>query len=242
MTTATRFNRFLANLTLTADQQADAKTKYDGVAGKLHSHYYSTAFTGGTRKLIGSYGKGTAVRPPRDVDILFLLPKSVYDQYNTYTGNAQSQLPQAVRKVLLEKYPATAIRGDGQVVVVPFPNGHPVELLPGWRTTKDQFLVPNTHDGGHWPLLGDEARSSDNLSRLGTHPTRRQPGDRRPDGQAWLRPARRDTGDLRRCPAAPYRLRHLPLCRRPALLVLPPAFGHPTCAGSGGVAFQRRRR
>lgn len=157
MTTATRFNRFLVNLALTADQKADAKTKYDGVAGKLHSHYYTTPFTGGTRKLIGSYGKGTAVRPPRDVDILFLLPKSVYDQYDAYTGNAQSQLLQAVRKVLLEKYPATGIRGDGQVVVVPFTNGHSVELLPGWRTTKDQFLVPNTHDGGHWQVVDHDA-------------------------------------------------------------------------------------
>lgn len=157
MTTATRFTRFLTNLALTADQKADAKTKYDGVAGKLHSHYYTTPFTGGTRKLIGSYGKGTAVRPPRDVDILFLLPKSVYDQYNAYTGNAQSQLLQAVRKVLLEKYPATGIRGDGQVVVVPFTNGHSVELLPGWRTTKDQFLVPNTHDGGHWQVVDHDA-------------------------------------------------------------------------------------
>jgi len=64
------------------------------------------------------------------VDILFLLPKSVYDKYNAYTENAQSQLLQAVRKVLLEKYSATAIRGDGQVVVVPFRNGHTVELLP----------------------------------------------------------------------------------------------------------------
>jgi tRNA nucleotidyltransferase (CCA-adding enzyme) len=81
MSTSSRLSKFLANLTITSDQRADAQTKSDGVAGKLHSHYYGTTFTGSTRKLIGSYGKGTAVRPPRDVDILFLLPAAEYERW-----------------------------------------------------------------------------------------------------------------------------------------------------------------
>jgi hypothetical protein len=157
MTTDSRFSRFLANLTLSSDQLADAQTKYDGVAKKLHDHYYTTTFSGSTRKLIGSYGKGTAVRPPRDVDILFLLPSSEYDRYKKHTGNAQSQLLQAVRQVLLTKYSSTAIRGDGQVVVIPFSNGHTVELLPGWRSTNGKFIVPNTHDGGSWQTVDHDA-------------------------------------------------------------------------------------
>lgn len=157
MTTSSRFIKFLTNLTVTSDQRADAQTKYDGVAKKLHSHYYSDTFSGGTRKLIGSYGKGTAVRPPRDADILFLLPAPEYDRYKKYSGNAQSQLLQAVRAVLLEKYSSTNIRGDGQVVVVPFQNGHSVEVLPGWLTTNEKYLVPNTHDGGHWQTVDHDA-------------------------------------------------------------------------------------
>jgi hypothetical protein len=31
----------------------------DGVAGKLHSHYYGSTYNGGTKRLIGSYGKRT---------------------------------------------------------------------------------------------------------------------------------------------------------------------------------------
>jgi hypothetical protein len=157
MSTSSRFERFLANLALTSDQLKDAQTKYDGVAKKLHDHYYSASFTGSTRKLIGSYGKGTAVRPPRDVDVLFLLPSTLYERYKNRSGNAQSQLLQEVRNVLLEKYTSTAIRGDGQVVVVPFSNGHSVELLPGWRTTNQKFLVPNTHGGGHWQTVDHDA-------------------------------------------------------------------------------------
>ena len=123
--------------------------------------------------MIGSYGKGTAVRPPRDVDILFLLPASEYERYKKYTGNAQSQLLQAVRAILLEKYPSTNIRGDGQVVVVPFSNGHSVEVLPGWRSTTDKFIVPNTHNGGSWQTVDHDAEiaqveSSDSRSKGNT--------------------------------------------------------------------------
>ena len=157
MTTSDRFTTFLRNLTITSDQRDDAQTKYDGVAKKLHSHYFTSAFSGDTRKLIGSYGKGTEVRPPRDVDILFLLPSTVYERYKTRSGNAQSQLLQEVRNVLRERYPSTDIRGDGQVAVIPFQNGHSVELLPGWRTTDKKFLVPNTHDGGHWQTVDHDA-------------------------------------------------------------------------------------
>ncbi len=173
MSTSKRFTRFLANLNLTAEQLNDAQTKYDNVAKKLHSHYFTTPFTGSTRKLIGSYGKGTAVRPPRDVDILFLLPKATWDRYQSRTGNRQSQLLQEVRGILQERYPATSIRGDGQVVVVPFRNGHSVEVLPGWRTNNDKYFVPNTHDGGRWQTVDHDAeinyiRDSDERSNGNT--------------------------------------------------------------------------
>jgi hypothetical protein len=173
VSTAARFTRFAANLELTSDQRADAQTKYDGVANKLHTHYHGTTFTGSTRKLIGSYGKGTAVRPPRDVDVLFLLPSTVYERYKARSGNVQSQLLQEVRSVLQDRYPSTSIRGDGQVVVVPFQNGHTVELLPGWRSTDKKFLVPNTHDGGHWQTVDHDAElaqveSSDRRSKGNT--------------------------------------------------------------------------
>ena len=36
------------------------------------------------------------------------------------------------------------------MVVVPFDNGHSVELLPAWRLTSGKYLIPNTHGGGSW--------------------------------------------------------------------------------------------
>jgi hypothetical protein len=158
MSTSSRFDKFLSNIGLTADNRADAQTKYGGVAKKLHSHYYGTTYDGSTKLLIGSYGKQTGVRPPRDVDLLFLMPFHDYARFTNYKGNGQSALLQEIRSVLQEKYTTTEkIRGDGQVVVVPFKNGHTVEVLPAWRSKSKQFIIPNTHDGGSWKIVDHNA-------------------------------------------------------------------------------------
>jgi hypothetical protein len=164
--TGTRFNRFIRNIEVTPDEQSDAKGKVERVGSKLHSRYYDTVFTGSTAMIIGSYGKGTQVRPPRDVDILFLMPFVEYQRYDAYNGNGQSALLQAVRQILRERFPTTDIRGDGQVVVVPFSGGHTLEVLPAWRSNS-KFLVPNTHDGGHWNVVDHQAEF-DNISASDT--------------------------------------------------------------------------
>lgn len=158
MGTSSPFDQFLSNIRLTAGDREDAKQKYDGVAGKLHSHYYSSTYTGSSKLLIGSYGKGTAVRPPRDVDILFLMPHEQYARFDSYSGNGQSALLQEIKSVLQERYPTTdKIRGDGQVVVVPFQNGHTVEVLPAWTSRNGKYIIPNTHDGGSWKVVDHNA-------------------------------------------------------------------------------------
>jgi hypothetical protein len=150
MSTSSRFDSFLRNIKITASDLEDAQRKVSGVAGKLHSHYNGTTYDASTRMLIGSYGKQTQVRPPRDVDILFLMPLEQYQRFDSYQGNGQSALLQSVKSILSTRYPSTDVRGDGQVVVVPFSDGHTVEVLPAWRTTDKKFRVPNTHDGGSW--------------------------------------------------------------------------------------------
>ncbi len=158
MDVGTRFKRFLNNISLTADDREDAKRKYDGVAGKLHGYYYpTTTYNGSTKLLIGSYGKSTAVRPRRDVDVRFLMPSDQFSRYDSHIGNGQSQLLQDIKEILKQRYPATDIRGDGQVVVVPFTSGHTIELLPAWKLTNGKYRIPNTHGGGSWKTVDHTA-------------------------------------------------------------------------------------
>src|SRR4030067_795296 len=107
-----KFNRFLSNIQLTDAQIADAQSKHEGIRKALRNYYYQPGYTGTISILIGSYGKKTACRPPTDVDILFIIPPHLYEQYNNASYNGQSQLLQDVKSVLKATYPNTDMRGD----------------------------------------------------------------------------------------------------------------------------------
>lgn len=145
------FVEMLRRLRLTKNQRADAKTKYDGVAKKLHQAFYETTYDGSTKLLIGSYGKKTNIRPPGDVDLLFKIPAETYEQYFNHEGNGPSALLQKIREVLGTKYTATEkIAAWGKVVLVEFAdNTHNIELLPGYEVD-GVFMIPNSENGGTW--------------------------------------------------------------------------------------------
>lgn len=115
-----RFDLFHRNLSLTSLQQQDAPTKRSGVIGCLNRHYYGTSSATDNSFMIGSWGKGTAIRPPRDIDLYFLLPVNVYHRYQLYRAYRQSAFLQEVKDVFASANPDTDMRCDGQVVVVRF--------------------------------------------------------------------------------------------------------------------------
>src|SRR5258708_2483596 len=123
------FSTFIANLDLTAAQHDDARTKANNVGRRLHAWYYGGNYELASLLLVGSYGKGTATRPPTDVDTLFKLPVDVFYRVEKLAGNKQSKLLQEVRGVLLSTFPSTNLRADGQVVLVPF-DSYTIELAP----------------------------------------------------------------------------------------------------------------
>jgi Second Messenger Oligonucleotide or Dinucleotide Synthetase domain len=154
-----RFKAFLDNLAITSAQREDGETKQAGVRACLNRHFYGYSSDTANSLLIGSWGKTTRVRPSRDVDILFLLPDAVYWRYQQRSGNRQSDLLQEVKNVLLVTYPQTSMRGDGQVILIPF-NQTPVEVAPGFRCTDGNILVCDTNDGGSYKVSTAQAEES----------------------------------------------------------------------------------
>jgi hypothetical protein len=92
------------------------------------------------------------------VDLLFLLPPAVYHRFQQRDGNRQSQLLQEVKNVLAATYSQTRMRGDGQVVVVPF-NTTPIEVVPGFRCQDGSIIVCDTNDGGRYKTCTAEAEA-----------------------------------------------------------------------------------
>jgi len=156
MTTDARFKRLLENLTLTDAQKADGETKHRGVRKCLNAHYYSSGSETANSLLVGSWGKATRIRPPRDIDVLFQLPYSVYQRFEQRPGNKQSQLLQEVKSVLEKTYPITKMRGDGQVVVVQF-GSYAVEVVPAFALDGGGYWICDTNGGGKYKKTDPDA-------------------------------------------------------------------------------------
>lgn len=151
-----RFQEFNQNLQPTRIQFNDAATKYNNVCKCLNQHYYGINSATDNSILIGSWGKGTEVRPPRDIDLYFVLPVAVYNRFNAYTGNKQSALLQEVKTVLQKTFSTTSMRGDGQVVLVGF-STFDVEVVPAILLTDGRYWICDTHDGGSYTVSNPSA-------------------------------------------------------------------------------------
>lgn len=127
----------------------DINTKYSRICKKLNKYYYQSESDKENSKPVGSIGRGTAIKGVSDLDMLFEIPKETFDKFNAYASQGQSQLLQEVKKVLIDSYPSSNIKGDGQVVVINFSSQH-VEILPAYFIGTDTYKFPDTKDGGVW--------------------------------------------------------------------------------------------
>jgi len=147
-----RFEAFLSNLKLTTNQRADGEKKFAGVVACLNTAYYGHKSTTANAFYIGSWAKDTHVRPPRDVDLYFVLPYEVYARFEGYAAsvNKQSALLQEVKAKLAATYGATEIRGDGPVVLAGFWS-YDLEIVPAFKLQEDRaYWVCDTKNGGSY--------------------------------------------------------------------------------------------
>jgi len=144
-----RFTQFDSELALTPRQQEDGLTKAGGVVGCLNRQYYDSDSRTDHSFFIGSWGKNTAGRPPRDVDLYFLLPVDVYHRLQQHIWNRQSALLQEVKNVIAETYPGTDMSGDGQIVLVKF-GSYNVEVVPAFLLTSGKYWICDTKNGGSY--------------------------------------------------------------------------------------------
>ena len=150
-----RFKALQANLALQATTIEDANTKVQGVIKTLNRNFRGESIVG-HYVVAGSWGKNTAIHPPTDIDLCFILPVEIYHRYNAYSGNKQSQLLNHVKNVLSTTYSQTAIRQDGQVVVVGF-NSITVEVVPSFLATDRGLITCDTNNGGRWKQVDPQA-------------------------------------------------------------------------------------
>lgn len=171
-----RFKGFLENIALTDNQIQDGETKYKGVVSCLNAAYWDHNSEALNSLLIGSWAKETRIRPPRDVDLYFILPVDVYHRFESYQGNKQSALLQEVKSKLLAAYPGSSIKGDGPVVIAAF-KSYSVEIVPAFVLTEERaYWVCDTKNGGSYKVAkplhevdaieAADSRNNKNVRRL----------------------------------------------------------------------------
>lgn len=144
------FRDFCSNLTV--KDGGTISTRYKNITKRLNTDFWNTASDTAHSLYVGSYGRNTATQGFSDLDMIFQLPYSEYERYNNYAGNGQSALLQAVKKSIEKTYSTTSIRGDGQVILVPFNDGITFEVVPAFINKDDSFTYPDANNGGRWRI------------------------------------------------------------------------------------------
>lgn len=147
-----RFRKFHSELNPTPDQIDDAFGKAKRVGQALQRAYEGEATETPPIFAVGSWGKGTQVRPSADIDLMVRFDRSVLERFQGHSLNGQSALLQEIKGKLETPYPQTRKRGDGQVVQIDF-NTIMVEIVPVFATGNGQFIMPDTNGGGSWKTV-----------------------------------------------------------------------------------------
>ena len=92
-------------------------------------------------------------------------------------GNGQSRLLQSVKNAILNVYPRSDVRADGQVVKINFSDGMKFEILPAFKVFDwfgnwtGTYKYPDTNMGGNWkstnPKAEQDAMANKNKSSNG---------------------------------------------------------------------------
>ncbi|PCK77552.1 SMODS domain-containing nucleotidyltransferase [Rhizobium sophoriradicis] len=150
MGVAEDFRAFRDSYLIPLETVGSISYRYKRITKQLNKDFWQTDSETAHSLYVGSYGRDTAAKGVSDLDVAFTLPNSLYATYNSYTGNGQSALLQAVRQSIMKTYPSTSIGGDGQVCVIKFDDGITFEILPVFVNTANTFTFADSNNGGSW--------------------------------------------------------------------------------------------
>ena len=147
MNKAQIFNEFHDNLKIS--NYETISSKYRRITKILNKTFRNTESETANTLQVGSIGRNTAIVGISDLDMIYEMPKHDFKKYHSRKFNGQSDLLQDIKKAIIQTYPRTDVRGDGQVVVVSFEN-YKVEICPAFIKEDGDYFHPDSHNGGSW--------------------------------------------------------------------------------------------
>lgn len=144
---------------ISEDIRSKISGRYHSITKAVNREFWNSSSDVSHSLYVGSYGRNTAI-DTSDIDILVELPGDLFDRVNNLSGNAQSRLLQIVKKAILETYPRSNIRADGQIVKVSFWDGIEFEILPAFTRLNGSYQYPDSNTGGCWKSTNPKAEQN----------------------------------------------------------------------------------
>ena len=145
MSVAEMFSDFVGNLAIS---NADTiSTRYGELTSALNKQFRDTESKTANTLQVGSFGRKTGINGISDLDMLYIMPKTKWADYNKAGG--QLSLLQDAKDAILKRYPTTKAKVDRLVVTVTYTNFH-VEVQPVFEQEDQSYVYPDTKNGGSW--------------------------------------------------------------------------------------------
>lgn len=157
MSIAEWFSNFCSNLTIGSAKRSFFSYRTGRITKALNLDFRETDSETANSFYVGSMGRETAIPSVSDVDLLYVLPYSIYQKFNSYAGNKQSALLGAVRAAIQKTYSSSSISGDGQVVIINFDDNVTYEILPAFLNVDGSYRFSDTNGGGSWKFCNPKA-------------------------------------------------------------------------------------
>jgi hypothetical protein len=157
---------------LKVDNSATIGSRRDEITKSLNLEFRGLQGSTANKLMVGSYGRWTAIRGISDLDLLFMLPAHLEDEYKRAGG--PSKVLKRVRDTIANRYTNTNVKVDRLVVVVEFQD-FMFEVQPVFENADESFSYPDTYSDS-WKttkprmeiaaISDEDAAANGNLRRL----------------------------------------------------------------------------
>jgi len=143
---ADSFKQFLTNIKVPNHEQIELR--YGEITAALNKEFRDSESKTSNNLQVGSYGRWTAIKGVSDLDMLYIVPASLWE---THKDGGQSKLLERTKAAIKARYPRTEVYVDRLVVRVLYKDFH-VEVQPVFEQTDKSFKYPDTYSGGSWKV------------------------------------------------------------------------------------------
>ena len=149
MSIAQKFQNFNSNIRISSNDIEKISSRYKTITQRLNLDFYDINSETSHSLYVWSYWRDTDIHVS-DIDMLFVLPYSIYERYNNYSWNWQSYLLQAVKDSIKKTYSTTHLKWDWQIIWLNFNDWICFEILPCFINTDDSYTYPDSNNWWKW--------------------------------------------------------------------------------------------